>query len=117
MEFKASHRYARISARKARLVMDMVRGKPVNEALQILQFSPKRAAVMIRKVVRSAQANATHNGEVDGNLLYPSEGRVDDGPLAQGRVRYRFRSRGGVVPIRRRTCHISVGLSTVGTEE
>ncbi len=89
--------------------MDMVRGKPINNALEILEFSPKRAAVMIRKVVQSAVANAEHSDEdVNVNKLVISEGRVDEGPLLQGRVRYRFRSRGGVVPIRRRTCHISV---------
>ena len=51
------------------------------------------------------------DSEVNVNRLYLSDARVDDGPLAQGRVRYRFRSRGGVVPIRKRTCHISVRLS------
>jgi large subunit ribosomal protein L22 len=111
MEFRASHRFARISARKARLVMDQVRGKGINEALDILKFSNKRASVMIDKVVRSAMANASMDSEVNVNRLFLSDARVDDGPLAQGRVRYRFRSRGGVVPIRKRTCHITVKLT------
>ena len=111
MEFRASHRFARISARKARLVMDQVRGRGINEALDILQFSNKRASVMIDKVVRSAMANASMDSEVNVNRLFLSDARVDEGPLAQGRVRYRFRSRGGVVPIRKRTCHISVRLA------
>ena len=113
MEFKASHRYAKISPRKARLVMDMVRGKPINAALDILRFSPKRASVMIDKVVRSAMANASMDRDVNVNQLVLSEARVDEGPLAQGRVRYRFRSRGGVVPIRKRTCHMWVKLAPV----
>ncbi len=91
--------------------MDLVRGKPINTALETLQYSPKRAAVMIRKVLESAVANATDQGDVNVNELFVREGRVDEGPLAQGRVRYRFRSRGGVVPIRKRTCHISVKLA------
>jgi len=111
MEFKASHRFARISPRKARLVVDMVRGQPINRALQILQFSPKRAAFLIRKVVQSALANANMDENVNVNRLVVSDARVDDGPLLQGRLRYRFRARGGVVPIRKRTCHISIKLS------
>lgn len=116
MEFKASHRFAKISAQKARLVIDTVRGEPINRALEILEFSPKRAAVMIRKVVLSAQANASQNDDVNVNRLFISEARVDDGPLLQGRVRYRFRSRGGVVPIRKRTCHISVKVAETGAD-
>lgn len=110
-QFLAKHRYARISARKARLVADLVRGKPVNRALEILRFNSKRASGMINKVIRSAMANAGQAGDVDVNDLVVAEARIDGGPLAQGRLRYRIQSRQGVVPIHRRTCHIQVILS------
>jgi len=92
--------------------MDLIRGRGINEALDILKYTHKRAATMIDKVVRSAMANASLDADVNVNRLYLSDARVDEGPLAQGRVRYRFRSRGGVVPIRKRTCHILVKLAS-----
>lgn len=109
-QFRAKHRFARISARKARLVADIVRGKPVNNALEILRFNSKRASVMFDKVIRSAMANAGQDADVEVNDLFISEVRVDDGPLAQGRLRYRVQSRHGLAPIHRRTCHIQVKL-------
>jgi large subunit ribosomal protein L22 len=109
-QFRAKHRFARISARKARLVADIVRGKPVNQALEILRFNSKRASGMLNKVIRSAMANAGQDGDVEVNDLFISEVRVDDGPLAQGRLRYRVQSRHGLAPIHRRTCHIQVQL-------
>ena len=71
MDFRASHRHARVTARKARLVVDLVRGLPVNQALVALDRSPKRAAVLVQKVVRSAVANAEQKtgGSVDLNEL------------------------------------------------
>jgi large subunit ribosomal protein L22 len=110
-QFRAKHRFARISARKARLVADIVRGKPVNRALEVLRFNSKRAAGMFDKVIRSAMANAGQDADVDVNSLFIREVRVDGGPLAQGRMRYRIQSRQGVVKIHRRTCHIQVILA------
>ncbi len=111
MEYRASHRYARISSQKARYVLDLVRGVPVNDALNVLRFTHRRAAPMIEKVLKSAMANAGDlNPEVDVNRLVISDARVDEGPLSQGRVRYRIASRMGWVPIRKRTCHIHIQL-------
>ncbi|HZM00202.1 MAG TPA: uL22 family ribosomal protein, partial [Planctomycetota bacterium] len=67
--FRASHRHARTTARKARLVVDMIRGLPVNAALRVLDRSPRRAAVLVAKVVRSAVANAEQDEHIDPNLL------------------------------------------------
>lgn len=111
MEFRASHKYARISSRKARYVMDLVRGRPVNDALNILRFTNRRAAPMIEKVLRSAMANAGDlDPEIDINRLVVAEAKVNEGPLSQGRVRYRIASRMGWVPIRKRTCHLDMKL-------
>lgn len=117
MEYSAIHRFARISPYKVRRVMDLVRGKQVNEALEILRFSPKRAAVMIDKVVKSAIANASQNVEVDINRLMVIEARVDGGPLAQGRLRWRPGPRGMANPIRKRTSHILIKLKEMGKSE
>ena len=110
--FKASHRYAKITARKARLVVDLIRRMPVNQALVALDLSDKRAAVMVKAVVRSAVANAEQKtgGSVDLNQLMVSEARVDDGPLLGGYIRWRPGARGRAMPIRKRTSHIHIGL-------
>ena len=123
MEFKASHMYAKTTARKARYVIDMVRGKNVNQALDTLQFVHRRAARMIEKVLRSALANAEQNVDVDVDELYVSKAVVDEGPLLGGRPRFRPISRGRAVPIRKRLSHIRITLSapekveTAGSEE
>jgi len=111
MNFTATHRYARISGQKTRLVVDQVRGLAVNDAFTILRYSRKRAAAMIEKLLKSAVANAGQDPDVDLNRLVVSDIRADDGPLAQGRLRYRIASRMGYVPIRKRTCHIRVVLT------
>lgn len=110
--FKASHRYAKITARKARLVVDLIRRMPVNQALVSLDLSDKRAAVLVKAVVRSAVANAEQKtgGSVDLNQLMVSEARVDDGPLLGGYIRWRPGARGRAMPIRKRTSHIHIGL-------
>ena len=110
-EFKASHNHARITARKARLSADMVRGLPINRALEILAFTPRRSARMVEKVLKSAIANANQADGVDLNRLYVSESRVDEGPLLGGAARWRPASRGRAMPIRKRTSHIHIGLS------
>ena len=114
MDFKASHRHARVTARKARLVVDLVRGPPVNQALVALERSPKRAAVFVKKVVRSAVANAEQKtgGSIDLNDLVVSTARVDEGPLLGGAMRWRPAARGRAMPYRKRTSHIHISLST-----
>ncbi|GJM22193.1 MAG: 50S ribosomal protein L22 [Planctomycetota bacterium] len=115
-EFRASHRHAKITARKARLVVDLVRGEPVNKALIMLDRSPKRAAVLVGKVMRSAVANAEQKtgGSVDLNQLMVGEARVDEGPLLGGARRWRPSARGRAQPYAKRTSHIHIAL-TAGT--
>ena len=117
MDFHASHMYARISARKARLVVDIVRGMQVNEALDTLKFVNKRAKPMVEKVIRSALANAEQDVNVDIDNLVISKAIVDEGPLLGGRARWRFISRGRAVPILKRTSHIKISLSELVEEE
>lgn len=108
--FQAVHRWARIAPRKARLVADMLRGLPVDDALAVLDQHPKRASMLLRKVVKSAMANASQDLEVDLKSLVIDEARVDMGPLLGGRARWRPRSQGRAVPIMKRTSHLIVGL-------
>ncbi|MBN2582710.1 MAG: 50S ribosomal protein L22 [Planctomycetes bacterium] len=111
MPYTAKHRYAPISARKARLVVDMIRGLPVQRALDVLEFQPQRAAHLTRLVVRSALSNADEQ-EADVDELVVAEARVDEGPTAK-RVWARGRGRADV--LRHRTCHIIVTLDAAGT--
>ena len=111
--FKASHRFARITARKARLVVDMIRGQPVNSALVALEHSPQRAAYLVHKLVRSAVANAEQGGAVDLNQLHISKAWVDEGPLLGGYMRWRPSARGRAMPYRKKTSHIHVELAAV----
>jgi len=106
-EFKACHRFARISPRKARYVMDLVRGLPVEQALNDLKFSLKRATPMISKVIRSALANATQEAGLEVANLFISQALVDVGPRIK---RWKPRAMGRAYPRMRRTCHISVIL-------
>ncbi len=105
MEAKAKARYVRIAPRKARLVIDLIRGKQVGEALAILQHTPRAASPIIEKVVRSAVANAEHNNELDVNKLVISEAFVDEGPTLK---RFRPRAQGRASRINKRTSHITV---------
>jgi large subunit ribosomal protein L22 len=105
--FRASHRFAPTSARKARYAVDLIRGQPVNRALERLQWCPRRAASMVRKVLQSAVANAGQDLDVDANRLFVSEAKADDGPTAK---RGKARSRGQFFGILVRHCHISVEL-------
>ena len=77
------------SARKARLIADMIRGLDVNSAMELLQFDSKRASSMYLRVLKSATANAAQDENVNLNKLYVSDCRADDGPLLQGRLRWR----------------------------
>lgn len=110
MQTSAKHRYARISAQKARLVADQVRGMPVDKALTLLKFSNKKAAVLVSKVLESAIANAEHNEGADIDELKISEICVDDGPTHR---RWRARARGRVNHILKRTSHIRVTVSDI----
>lgn len=112
--FGASYRYARISARKARLVVDLVRGQRVETALTRLEFCPRRAAPMIRKVVESAVANATQEAGAEPEDLVVYRACVDEGPTLK---RWRPRSMGRAYPRLKRTSHISVVLKHVPREK
>ena len=108
METSAKHRYARISAQKARLVADQVRGMPVDKALTLLNFSNKKAAELVRKVLESAIANAEHNDGADIDELKVSSIFVDQGPSMK-RMRARAKGRGN--RILKRTSHITVTVA------
>ncbi len=103
MGYVAKHRHAPIKAYTARLVIDLIRGKSVNEALNILRYKPQRAARMIEKVLRSAQANAEDRGAA--GAFFVSKAWVDEGFMIK---RFRPRSRSGVAPYLRRRSHICV---------
>lgn len=105
MEAKAVAKYIRISPRKVRLVVDLIRGKKVGEAIAILKFTPKRASDAVEKVVKSAVANAEHNLEMDRDALYISEVFVDQGPTLK---RFKPRAMGRADLIRKKTSHITV---------
>lgn len=106
VEFKASHRFARITARKARLIADMIRGVDVNVALDLLEFAPQRAASFYLKVLKSAIANASHDENVNLNRLFISECRVDGGPLLNNRMRWRPGPQGRAMPYAKRQSHL-----------
>ncbi|MGI6359001.1 MAG: 50S ribosomal protein L22 [Bacillota bacterium] len=105
MEAKAVAKYIRIAPRKARIVIDLIRGKSVGEALSILRYTPKAASEPIEKVVRSAAANAEHNYNMDSDKLYVAEAFVDAGPTLR---RYHPRAQGRIYSILKRSCHITV---------
>ena len=116
MEARASSRYLRGSAQKARLVIDMIRGKNVNEALAVLRFTQKRAAESIEKCVRSAVANATEAAEkanvvVDPDDLWVKAAFVDMGPT-KNRRRMRPAPQGRAYREQRHFCHVTVLLSS-----
>ena len=108
MEVAAKLKGAGISAQKARLVADQIRGKSVEEALNILTFSPKKAAVLVKKVLNSAIANAEHNEGADIDELRVSTIYVDEG-LTMKRILPRAKGRAD--RILKRTCHITVKVA------
>jgi large subunit ribosomal protein L22 len=105
MEAKAVGRYIRIAPRKVRTVTALIMGKPVDEALAVLQFTPNRAARAIAKVLASATANAEHNLELGRDTLRVRRAYVDSGP-SQRRMHARARGRADV--IKKRSSHITV---------
>jgi large subunit ribosomal protein L22 len=107
MEFRASHRFANISPSKVRGVMALIRGKHINDALQILRRTNRRAAPLVDRVLRSAMTNADESLEADMENLQVKESRVEAGPT---RKKWRPRARGRAAPERRRTSHIRIVL-------
>jgi len=108
MEVAAQLKYARISAQKCRLVADQVRGLPVEQALDVLEFSTKKAADLVKGVLNSAIANAEHNNGLDIDELKVSSIYVDEGPTLK---RFRARAKGRGTRILKRTCHITVKVA------
>lgn len=114
MEAKAITRFVRLSPRKARLVADLVRGRSALEALDILEFTDKKAARVIRKTLASAVDNASNNHNMDEDKLFVSTIMVNQGPVLK-RVMPRAMGRADV--IRKPTAHIMVGVSETESEE
>ncbi|MCP4269313.1 MAG: 50S ribosomal protein L22 [Candidatus Brocadiaceae bacterium] len=108
MNFKASCRYVKMSPRKARYVVDLIRGKSVNHALEVLRLTNRRASYVVDKTLRAAIAGASESQDVDIDSLFVKEIYVDGGPVHR---RYRPRARGTSTEIKRRTSHISLVLS------
>ncbi|MBW1918054.1 MAG: 50S ribosomal protein L22 [Deltaproteobacteria bacterium] len=107
MEVRAQSRFVRISPQKARLVTRAVKGKGVEEALAVLQFTPQKAARLVRKVVESAVANAGQHSQIDVDTLYIKKIWVDGGPTLR---RFRPRAMGRATRILKRSSHITVVL-------
>jgi large subunit ribosomal protein L22 len=104
MEARAQAKMVRISSRKVKLVIDLVRGKSLGEALSILAFTPKAASPVVSKLIRSAAANAEHNYNMDVEKLYVKEIFVGEGPTLK---RFRPRAQGRATQILKRTSHIT----------
>lgn len=104
----ATARYVRSSARKTRLIADLVRGKSVAQAQAILAYDTHAAAEPVRKVLQSAMANADHNAGLDVQDLVLARVTVDEGPTIK---RFRPRAMGRASSIKKRTCHITIGLA------
>ncbi|GAA5178142.1 hypothetical protein GCM10023322_04500 [Rugosimonospora acidiphila] len=107
---RAVARHVRISATKARRVVDLVRGMPAKDALTVLQFAPQAASEPVYKVLASAIANAENNERLDPDSLLVSEAYVDEGPTLK---RFRPRAQGRAYRIRKRTCHITIAVESV----
>lgn len=108
MEAQAKLRNVRLSPRKTRLVVDMIRGKGIQDALNILQFSPQKSAPIVTKLLRSAVANAEQKGASDIDKLYVKTIMVDQGPVLK---RFMPRAQGRASRIRKPTSHITVVLN------
>jgi large subunit ribosomal protein L22 len=110
---RAKYRHARMSATKARAVLDLIRNLPVDEAADVLRFTERGAAEAIGRVLASAVANAEHNDELDSESLYVSACYADEGPTLK---RWRPRARGRATRIRKRTSHITIIVSPMPAE-
>jgi large subunit ribosomal protein L22 len=105
METRAAAKFIRVSPRKIRLVMDQVRGRKVEEALNILSFAPQKGARILRKLINSAVANAEQNSNVDVDSLYVKRLYADEGPTMK---RWRPRAQGRATRINKRTSHLTI---------
>jgi ribosomal protein L22 len=114
MRVRAQAKWVRTSARKARLVLDHIRGRTVPEARTILAFTSRAAATDIEKVLRSAVANAEANHGLDGDELVVETAYADEGPTLK---RWRPRARGRVNRIKKRTCHVTLVLAELPSTE
>jgi len=108
MEYKATHRFADMSARKIRPFAQLIRGRPADEALELLRFLPNKSARLLEQVLKSALGNAEDKGARNLDDLVVFESRVDGGPIMK---RIMPRARGTAYPIKRRYSHIHVTLS------
>jgi len=108
MQTKAKLRHTRLSAQKGRLVADQIRGLPVEQALDVLSFSNKKGAILVKKVLESAIANAEHNDGADVDELKVAAVSVDEGPTMK---RIRARAKGRASRILKRTSHINVTVA------
>lgn len=110
---KATARFVRVTPMKARRVVDLVRGRSVEEALNILRFAPQAASEPVAKVVASAAANATNNLDLDARTLVVTAAYVDEGPTMK---RFQPRAQGRAFRIRKRTSHITIEVQSVPSE-
>ena len=108
MQVTSTYRYARISAFKAREVTRAIQGRSASDALDLLTFSPKKAALLVKKTLKSAIANAENNASLKVDTLLIKEAVVGEGPTYK---RFRARARGSASPLRKRTSHIRIILS------
>ncbi len=108
METKTVEKYIRMSPRKIRYVVDMIKSKPIEDAIDILSLTPRAAAVVVKKAIQSAVANATENHKMKEEDLFISRILVNEGPTLK---RFRPRARGRATRIRKRTSHLSVYVS------
>ena len=109
-DWRSSYRYAPMSARKARLVTQLIVGRSVQDALDIMKFTSKRAASMVDKVLKSAVADADEQ-QADTDRLYVSSARVDDAGVRIGTKRFIAKDRGRAHPIQKKACHIHVTVT------
>ena len=112
-EYKASHRFARISVRKLRPLLDLIRNKYADDALDVLRFMPHRGARLIEQVLKSAMANAEDKGVRNAGDLIVVDARGDGGPMFK---RLMPRARGMAYMVRRRSAHIAIGLAESALE-
>jgi large subunit ribosomal protein L22 len=113
MEYRAIHRYADMSPRKIRPFATLIRGRAVDEALELLRYLPNKSARLLEQVLKSAVGNAEDRGARDIDELIVTESRVDGGPIMK---RIMPRARGTAYPIKRRIAHIHVTVSDLSPE-
>jgi len=112
MDWRSSYRYAPVSAQKARLVAQLINGRSVQDAMDILKFTKKRAASMMDKVLKSAVADADEQ-QADVDNLYVCSARVDDAGVRVGTKRWIAKDRGRAHPLRKKACHINISVSQI----